>query len=122
MKKSLFRSVLLLTFALVLGLMANARAELNLDFTLVNSTGDDIKEIYISPTATDDWGDNVIKGVVKDGKSVDITFSPKASATKWDIKVVYSGDDTAEWKGYKLTDISKITLTWDGKVSRAKTE
>ncbi len=51
MKTSLFRSILVLTFALVLGLLANARAELNLDFSLVNATGYDIKEIYISRAA-----------------------------------------------------------------------
>ena len=122
MKKSLLRSIFALTLVLVFGLLANARAELNLDFTLVNSTGDDIKEIYISPTASDDWGDNLLKGVLKDGQKLELTFSPKAKAAKWDIKAVYTDGGTPEWKGYKLTEIETITLYWDGKQTRAKVE
>ena len=113
MKKTLLGSILLLTLALVLGLVMPAKAELNLDFSLVNATGYDIKEIYVSPTGVDEWGDNVLKGTLKDGATLELSFSPKATASKWDIKAVYTDGETAEWKGAKLTDIEKITLHWD---------
>ena len=123
MKKTLLGSIVLLTLALVLGLVAPANAELNLDFKLVNKTGYDIKEVYIGPTSSDDWGDNVLSETMGDGSTLELTFSPKATATKWDIKCVYTDGETAEWKGYKLTDISKITLFWSkDKGSTAKAE
>ena len=123
MKKTLLGSILLLTLALVLGLVAPAKAELNLDFKLVNKTGYDLKEVYISPTGEDEWGDNVIKETMEDGATLELTFSPKASAAKWDIKCVYTDGETAEWKGYKLTEINKITLFWNkDKGSTAKAE
>jgi hypothetical protein len=110
MKQKLRGSIILL--ALLLGLVLPARAELDLDFTLVNKTGYDIKEIYVGPTSVDEWGDNVLKAVLKDGQALELKFSEKASAEKWDIKVVYTDGETAWWKGYKLTDISKINLFW----------
>src|SRR5947209_2456601 len=108
MKKTLLGSMTLL--ALLLGLVVSAKAELDLDFTLANKTGYDIKEVYIGPTASDEWGDNVLKGTLKNGEALELKFSPKATAEKWDIKVVYTDGEKAQWIGYKLTDINKISL------------
>ncbi len=113
MKTSLFRTILVLTFALVLGLTAKARAELDLNFKLVNATGYDIKEIYISPSGEKEWGPNVLKAVLKDGLTLELTFSEKATSEKWDLKAIYTDGETAEWGAVKLTEIEKITLHWD---------
>ncbi len=110
MKQTLRGSVLLLT--LLLGLVIPARAESDLDFTLVNKTGYDIKEVYIGPTTSEEWGDNVLTAVLKDGQALELKFHPKATAPKWDIKVVYTDGETAWWKGYKLAEIMKINLFW----------
>ena len=99
--------------------------ELNLDFKLVNSTGWGIKELYIAPSASEDWGTNILKKVLKDGETLNITFSPKATAAKWDISIVWEvGGKSVYWKGYKLTDISTITLKYDEntQVTSASTE
>ena len=109
MKQTLRTSFLL---ALLLGLVVSAKAALDLDFTLVNKTGYDIKEVYVGPTTSDDWGDNVLKDILKDGQGLELKFHPKATAEKWDIKVVYTDGETAWWKGYKLTEINKINLFW----------
>ena len=88
--------------------------ELNLDFSLVNSTGWGIKELYIAPSSSDDWGSNILKEVLKDGQKLKITFSPKATAAKWDISIVWEvGGKSVVWKGYKLTDIATITLKYN---------
>src|SRR5881227_483276 len=110
MKQTLRSSIILVT--LLLGLVMPAKAALDLDFTLVNKTGYDIKEVYVGPTTSDDWGDNVLKDILKDGQGLELKFHPKATAEKWDIKVVYTDGETAWWKGYKLTEISKINLFW----------
>jgi hypothetical protein len=102
----------LFCLALLLGFVMSAKAQLDLDFTLVNKTGYDLKEVYVGPTTSEDWGDNIITETLKDGESLALKFHEKATAQKWDIKVVYTDGETAWWKGYKLTEISKITLYW----------
>src|SRR5438067_12357744 len=98
--------------ALLYDLVVAAKAALDLDFTLVNNAGYDIQEVCVGPTTSDDWGDNVLKDILKDGQSLELKFHPKATAEKWDIKVVYTDGETAWWKGYKLTEINKINLFW----------
>jgi len=109
MKQTLRTSFLL---ALLLGLVVSAKAALDLDFTLVNKTGYDIKEVYVGPTTSEEWGPNLLKETLKDGMALELKFHEKASAPKWDIKVVYTDGETAWWKGYKLAEIQKINLFW----------
>jgi hypothetical protein len=88
-----------------------------LDFTIVNKTGYDIKELSIGATGTGEWTkeDEVLKGrTFADGSSMDIKFSPRATAAKWDIKVEWTdGSKGVEWLNLNLTEIEKVTLTYD---------
>ena len=88
-----------------------------LDFTIVNKTGYDIKALYIGATGTGDWtkDDEVLKGkAFANSASYDIKFSPRAKAQKWDIMVTWSdGSGSEEWLGLKLTEIEKVTLIYD---------
>ena len=88
-----------------------------LDFTIVNKTGYDIKGLYIGASGTGDWTkeDEVLKGrSFTNGKALDIKFSPKAKAEKWDIMVKWADDSgTVEWLNLKLTEITKVTLVYD---------
>lgn len=89
----------------------------DLDFTLVNKTGYDIKEVLVGPSATKDWTPDmeVLKGrTFKDGASMDIKFHPKATAENWDIKVEWAdGSPSEEWLKLNLTKIEKVTLKYD---------
>ena len=125
MKKQTFGIALLSILLLLVGLVGSARAESDLDFALANRTGYDLKEVYIGPTSSDDWGDNILKDILQDGQTLNVSFSRRLTAAKWDIKVVYEVDDTsAQWIGYKLKDITKITLRYDKDKDKttAKTE
>ena len=88
-----------------------------LDFTIVNRTGYDIKALSIGATGTGDWhkDDEVLKGrPFKNGASYDIKFSPRAKDAKWDIMVTWAdGDGSEEWLNLKLTEIEKVTLIYD---------
>ncbi len=110
----------------LLGVTAVAQAESQLDFTLVNKTGYDIKEIYIAPSSQEEWDatDKVtMPGVLKDEASVDLVFHPKATAAKWDLRIVWvDGGDAVEWSGFDLTEISKITLFYDEKTEKTTAE
>ena len=105
-----------LALALVLGgLSGQARAEAKQDFTLINKTGYEIKEVYVSPNNSDDWEDDVLgKTVLEDGNKVEIKFHRSATGCKWDLKVVYTDDgSSAVWHGVDLCEISKITIKYN---------
>lgn len=86
------------------------------DFTLVNKTGYDIAEVYVSAAHDDDWGEDVMgKEMLEDGEKVDITFTSKEGACHWDLKVVYQDKDVAIWHDINLCKVSKVTLHWDKK-------
>lgn len=93
-----------------------------LDFTLVNKTGYDIKEVFVGASGTGNWTneDEVLKGrTFANGNSLDLKFSPKATAEYWDVKVTWAdGSGSEEWLKLKLTEIEKATLVYD----RAKDE
>jgi hypothetical protein len=122
-EKSVMRmnSVMVVAAAMLLVSCASGlkAEELNLDFKLVNSTGHTIKEVYIAPSSTDEWGANIMKEAFKDGATLDVTFHPKATAAKWDIRIVWAdGDTPVIWTGCKLDEIEKLTLKYDSETEK----
>ena len=89
----------------------------DLDFTLVNKTGYDIKEVLVGPSATKDWSLDmeILKGrTFKDGATMEVKFHPKSTAENWDIKVEWAdGSPSEEWLKLNLTKIEKVTLKYD---------
>jgi hypothetical protein len=85
------------------------------DFELVNSTGYEIKNVYISPTTSDDWGDDVLgEDTLASGDSQEIKFPEgRSDACHWDLKVTYEDDTSHEWKDVNLCTISKLTIHYD---------
>ncbi|HLO75571.1 MAG TPA: hypothetical protein VK196_03855 [Magnetospirillum sp.] len=93
------------------------------DFDLVNKTGYTIEEVYVSPSAASDWQNDVLgTGVLNNGQKVHITFSRAGSTCKWDLKVVYSDKETAEWEQFDLCTTSKITIHYDRKSGETSAE
>jgi hypothetical protein len=123
MKKNLFSLFLMLTLALFVGWSGTAHAGSDLDFKLANKTGYNIKAIFIGPSTSEDWGKNILKANLEDGQTLNVSFSSEAVAKKWDIKCIYEDGETAQWIGFKLADIGKISLFWsEEKGSTAKLE
>lgn len=95
---------------------SNAVAAGKQDFTVVNQTGYDIDEIYVSPSKSNDWEDDVMgRDVLANGQSVEIEFSKRENACSYDLKVVYSDQDEAEWENFDLCTVSSITLHYSRK-------
>ena len=121
-----FVHLALLSLVLVLGTAPLAKSEeLNLDFTLVNKTGYTIKEIYVAPTSSDNWEEDILNEPLKNGESLDVSFVPTEKSKKWDLRIVWAdGDAPVVWTGYDLTEISKLTLLYNNEsgVTSAKTE
>ncbi len=116
----------MIALAMMIGMISSATADSNLDFTLVNKTGYAIKEVYIAPSSQEEWTEedkNVLPRTLKDGEGLDLTFHPKQTAPKWDLKIVWvDGGDAVEWIGFDLTEISKITLFYNDKTEKTTAE
>ena len=93
------------------------------DFKLVNRTGYQIDEVYVSPASSSKWGPDVLgQQSMGDGEVATITFSERNGVCVFDLKVKYHDDgSTAEWSKVDLCQYSSITLYWDAKaqVTRA---
>lgn len=115
--KSFATASLLALLASGLAAGSSFAAEAKQDFTLVNKTGYDISHVYVSPSKSDDWEEDVLgKDVLEDGDAWAIKFSRAEKSCKWDLKVVYSDDDSsAYWKGINLCEVGKITIHYNRK-------
>ena len=87
------------------------------DFTVVNKTGVEIHELYVSAHSTDNWEEDVLgTDTLASGESVEIKFSPKEKSKLWDLKVVDGKGNGIEWTRLNLLEISEVTLFYkDGK-------
>ncbi|MEI9886253.1 MAG: hypothetical protein WDN08_07065 [Rhizomicrobium sp.] len=86
------------------------------DFELTNDTGYDISAVWIGPTSSQDWGDDIMgEDELANGATQPIVFPHGRGATcHWDLKVQYSDDDTtAQWLNFDLCTISSITLSYN---------
>ena len=116
--KQLIKPLIAAALALVAvaAVSATAAQRRNLDFTLVNKTGVDIMEVYLSPTSDNEWGEDVMgKDILESGQKVDITFSSAETECNWDLKVVDEDDDDIIWTKLNLCTANEITLMYEGK-------
>lgn len=92
-------------------------AEAKQDFVLVNKTGYDISNVYVSPSKSDDWEEDVLgQDMLEDGERVTIRFKRATRTCKWDLKVVYDDDDSsAIWGNIDLCSVSTVTIRYNRK-------
>ena len=86
-----FRSLhlsIVLAVSLLLVAATSAFAADKRDFTLYNNTSIDIKSVYVSPSAADNWQEDVLgRDILVSGDYVDIVFSGVTDTCIYDIKV-----------------------------------
>lgn len=91
-------------------LLANDSAH-NLDFALTNFTGSTMRAVYLSPSDSTGWEENVLGGdKLEDGGTVNIRFNSEEKASFWDLRVEATDGYYAEWKSLNLRDVARITL------------
>ncbi len=120
----MFRRIALAA-ALTAGLAGLAQAASDQDFTLVNRTGFEIDQLFVSPSSSNSWGGDVLgRDVLVNGASTDVIFPEGTRPCNWDLKVVYSDGGAANWGNVNLCSISKVTLFYNRQtdVTRAVTE
>lgn len=98
-----------------------AARQSRLDFTLKNSTGLTIQEVYVSPDESDDWEEDVLgRDVLKNGESVDIEFARSEKSCDWDLKIKDAGGNEVEWDSLDLCVAVTIELEYKGGKATAK--
>lgn len=113
--KNLYRLVTLVALlSLTLASTQRASAQGKQDFTLHNETGVTISELYVSPTKSNQWEEDILgQDVLMDGESLDISFSSRAKPKFWDIKVVDKEGESIVWERLNLLEISEVTLYFE---------
>lgn len=93
------------------------------DFTLTNKTGYVINEVYVSPSQSDDWQNDVLgQDTLDNGQTVHIKFSRATQACEWDLKVTYTDGESAEWNNFNLCEVSKIRIFYTNGETSAEYE
>ncbi len=88
-----------------------AVAQSKQDFRLTNKTGYTIDQVYVAPSKSSDWEEDVLgRDTLSDGDWVNITFPKKNQVCSYDLKVVYDDNTPVEWYNFNLCEISKISI------------
>ena len=91
------------------------------DFTLVNKTGDTISQVYVSAANAKSWEEDVMgSDTLDDGEEVDIAFERGERGCLYDLKVVYSDGDSAEWGRIDLCSVHRISIYWGRKAGTTR--
>jgi len=82
------------------------------DFTLHNETGLEIKEVYVSPTTTEEWEEDILGAdTLESGDSVDISFSRRRE-DMWDMKIIFRNGKSNVWTKLNLSKLTDITISF----------
>jgi 4-amino-4-deoxy-L-arabinose transferase-like glycosyltransferase len=83
----------------------------NQSLAITNSTGASIRALYLSPSDSTGWEENLLDGEeFSNGNIIDIPFNSEERAVLWDLRVEGTDERYAEWKGLDLREISSINL------------
>lgn len=95
---------------------ATTAKAVDLDFDLVNETGYTINQVFVSPAKSDDWQENILKGKLRDGETLEISFPDDVSVKKWDLKINWADNSgSVYWRSLDLSKINKLTLYYNEK-------
>ncbi len=101
-----------ITLLLLLNLASTALAD-DYKFTLINKTGFEIIDLYFSPEAKNQWGEEVLTvDTIQNNDKMDLHLSRKERSKTWDILVI--NDELGinyKWPGLQLSEMSTLILT-----------
>ena len=84
----------------------------NLDFIMVNHTGQTIVELNISPAGEESWSDNLLHyPEVPDQERAAASYARDVELCRWDIRVRYQGSGNRQsWPAVNLCDTVRVEL------------
>lgn len=88
-----------------------AEGSANLDFVIVNHTGQTITALNISPQGEEDWTNNILvhREVPPDERAA-ASFSRDVELCRWDVRVTYQSGRRQSWPGINLCDTVRVEL------------
>ena len=85
------------------------------DFTLKNQTGRDIVNIYVTPSNSYYWNDDILGvDILYNGEATDIVFDRSETDRYWSMMATFSDGSDYVWENIDLFTVSEITLRYDG--------
>ncbi len=101
-----------------LAIVSDAYSQAQQNFTLINRSGQQIDEVYVSATSQNQWGRDILgDGVMPSGTRRNITFPQRTRACSFDLKVVFRGGEPTEARNLDLCTISNVTVGGGGRIS-----
>jgi hypothetical protein len=100
---------------LMLATVSGALAEDQRNVTIVNATGYGIKFLGFNNPGDDDWSDNELSSVLRNGASVYVKFNTADEGCVWNFKIDWAdpGYPGVLWRDVDLCKISTLKLQWD---------
>jgi hypothetical protein len=100
---------------LALSLVSGALAEDQRNVNIVNATGYGIKFLGFNNPGDDDWSDNELGSVLRNGGSVYVKFNTADDGCVWNFKIEWAdpGYPGVLWRDVDLCQISTLTLRYD---------
>ena len=90
------------------------------DVKVINNTGVEIAEMYISASQKNDWEEDVLgQDTFASGTELNIKFEEEEEAQYWDLMVKDSEGNSITWTNIDLFTISEITLNFDSATGEA---
>jgi len=101
-----------LIFSAVLTNTASAGVQ---DFILVNQTGRPIINVYITPSHSYYWNDDILElDILPNGESTYVHFDRRETDRYWAMMVTFLDGNTYIYDDIDLFSVSQITLRYDG--------
>lgn len=86
------------------------------DFVLVNKTGYEVMQVFVSPTSVADWEEDVLgDDTLANNARVRINFARDTDSCRYDIKLVDEDGDEAVWTDINLCEVSTVTASYNSK-------
>ncbi len=104
---------LLLIAGLVIALAGSSSAQHEVTFLLVNKTGFEFVDIYVSPTGQDQWGEDLSLGVFTDLEAKDFKITTKDKICQYDLKAIRPDSTELLFKGVNLCKKLIVTLLYE---------
>jgi hypothetical protein len=83
----------------------------NLDFVMLNRTGQTIVELNISPAGEESWSDNLLHyPEVPDQERAAASYARDVELCRWDVRVRFPSGQRRSWPAINLCDTVRVEL------------
>lgn len=98
-------------FAVAATLAATPAFAEDLQFTLTNKTSSPVVHFYTTPTADDDWGDDILgREVLNPGESGTVTIADGERTCTYDVRSEFADGDVVQEDKINLCELGSYTL------------